>query len=258
MFPFLQEGLFRRLFPINSIVDAKFYITYIGFILLTFVGAYLFGSINSAIIISKTLYRDDIRKHGSGNAGMTNMLRTYGLGAAGLTLLGDLLKTAFAILLAGILFGFGYVGGVSIGGDGICYIAGLFAVMGHIFPIYYGFKGGKGVLATATMALILTPIPFLILLAIFVLIVWASKYVSLGSVSVAVLYPIILHGYFIVTFGPESLLGFVSLSSILLAIIIVWSHRENLERIGNRTERKISFKKKPKPEKEDEDNDENG
>ena len=259
MFAFLQIGLFGRLFPIGTIIDSKYYVAYVGFILLTIFGSYLFGSINSSIIISKTLYGDDIRKHGSGNAGMTNMLRTYGLGAAGLTLLGDLLKTALAILLAGIFFGFGYVGGVSIGGSeaGICYVAALFAVLGHIFPIFYGFKGGKGVLATATMALILTPVPFLFLLVVFVLIVWASKYVSLGSVSVAVLYPVILPGYFILTFGPGSVPLLVSLSSVLLAIIIVWSHRENLERIGNRTERKISFKKKPKPE-EDTDDGKNG
>ena len=139
--------------------DWHFYLTYVGFVLLVIFGSYLLGSINSSIIISKVLYRDDIRKHGSGNAGMTNMLRTYGKGAAGLTLLGDMMKTALAVLLAGILFGFNYVGGVSVG-DGYCYVAGLFAVLGHIFPVYYGFKGGKGVLVTSTMALILTPIPF--------------------------------------------------------------------------------------------------
>ena len=226
-----------------------FYLAYIGFVLLVIFGSYLLGSINSSIIISKVLYRDDIRKHGSGNAGMTNMLRTYGKGAAGLTLLGDMLKTALAIVLAGLLFGFNYIGGVSVG-DGFCYVAGLFAVLGHIFPIYYGFKGGKGVLATATMALIVSPVPFLILFAIFVAIVWASRYVSLGSVTVAVLYPVVLHGYFIIRFSgaQHSMPGIAAFATIALAIIIVWCHRGNLQRISDRTERKISFKKTPKPD----------
>ena len=230
-------------------------LVYIGFVMLVILGAYLLGSINSSIIISKIIYRDDIRKHGSGNAGMTNMLRTYGKGAAGLTLIGDMLKTALAILLAAIFFGFNYVGGLSIG-DGFCYVAGLFAVIGHIFPVYYGFKGGKGVLATATMALILTPIPFLILLLLFVIIVWISKYVSLGSVTVAILYPIALHGYFTLRFpeAEKTLPGLVAFSAIALAIIIVWCHRGNLQRISNRTERKISFKKKPKADTEDNGN----
>ncbi|MBR5140534.1 MAG: glycerol-3-phosphate 1-O-acyltransferase PlsY [Clostridia bacterium] len=232
-------------------VDWQFYVTFMGLVLLLIIGSYLFGSINSSIIISKLLYHDDIRKHGSGNAGMTNMLRTYGKGAAGLTLLGDMLKTALAIVLGGVLFGFNYAGGVSMG-DGYCYVAGLFAVLGHIFPIYYGFKGGKGVLATSTMALILTPIPFLILFVFFVIIVWISKYVSLGSVTVAILYPVLLHGYFTIMF-PEAqytMPGLISFSAIMLALLIVWCHRGNLKRISNRTERKISFKKKPNPNEE--------
>ena len=218
-----------------------------GFVVIVMAAGYFLGSINSAIIISKLMFRDDIRKHGSGNAGMTNMLRTYGKGAAGLTLLGDLLKTAFAILLAAILFGFNYAGGLSVG-DGMCYVAGLFAVVGHIFPVYYGFKGGKGVLATATMALILSPLPFVILLLLFIGIVWVSKYVSLGSVTVAILYPVVLHGFFTVIFADaqHTMPGLTAFSSIAVAIIIVWCHRGNLARISNGTERKISFKKKPK------------
>lgn len=211
------------------------------FVLVSIVAAYFLGSINSAIFISKLLYRDDIRNHGSGNGGMTNMLRTFGKGAAGLTLLGDLLKTVIAIVISGLLLGFNYAGGICHG-DGYCYVAGLFAVLGHIFPIYYGFKGGKGVLVTAAMALVLTPLPFLILLAIFVLVVWLSKYVSLGSVISAILYPIVLTGYIKVMGAP--LPGLLTLSTILIAIIIVYCHRENLQRISDRTERKLSFKKK--------------
>lgn len=239
----LNEGLFVCIFS-KGAVGWLYWTVYFAFVLISIVAAYLFGSINSSIIISKVLYRDDIRRHGSGNAGTTNMLRTYGKTAALLTLLGDMLKTALAITVSGILFGFNYVAGVSTG-EGFCYMAGLFAVLGHIFPIYYGFKGGKGVLSTATMALMLSPIPFLILLLVFILIVYLSKYVSLGSVSGAILYPVMLHGYFTFCFGKMSMPGIASICTIVLAIIIVWCHRENLQRISDRTERKISFKKKP-------------
>ena len=253
----LNEGLWVYL--INKNLISVEHSTLIYFLLIAAIIAvsYLLGSMNSAIILSKLVYKDDIRRHGSGNGGLTNMLRTYGKGAAGLTLLGDIMKTVIAILVAGVLFGFNYVGGISTG-DGVCYIAGLFVVVGHVFPCYYKFKGGKGVLATAAMALILSPVPFLLLLLVFIGIVAASKYVSLGSVTVAVLYPIVLSGYFKFMFAKTdiSLPGFAALTSIILAILIVWCHRGNLQRIGNRTERKISFKKKPeaaKSEEEEED-----
>lgn len=203
--------------------------------------AYLLGSINSAILISKVIYRDDIRKHGSGNGGMTNMLRTFGGKAAILTLVGDLLKTAIAVFIAGLVYGFWYTAGIAT--SEMCYMAGLFAVLGHIFPLYYRFKGGKGVLVTSTMALILTPVPFLILLAIFAAIVYMSRYVSLGSVSVAVLYPVLLHGAFAVVFEAP-MPGLMALSTIVLACLIVWCHKENLKRISEGTESKLSFKKK--------------
>ena len=130
-------------------------------------------------------------------------------------------------------------------------MAGFFAVIGHILPIYYGFKGGKGVLCTAAMALILTPIEFVILLGVFVLIVWWSKYVSLGSVTVAVLYPIVVSGHIKVAFSnalPQN--GVMALITILLAIIIVYCHRGNLQRISDGTERKLSFKSKKKEDTE--------
>ena len=246
MFNLNDGGLFKMWFP--NAFDQGFawttdtYTVFWSMIAIIALASYLLGSINSAIIISKVLYRDDIRKHGSGNAGMTNMQRTYGNGAAGLTLLGDLLKTVIAISIAGVCFGFGYIFGLST--NGYCYVAGLFAVIGHVFPVYYGFKGGKGVLSTATMALVLTPWIFLILFALFVAIVAMSKYISLGSV--AVLYPVVISGAFSVVFGlPLSLE--IALSTILLAILIVICHLGNLKRISDRTERKFSFKKKKEP-----------
>ena len=238
----LNEGLMKYIFE-GKMADAKFYIAYALAILATIAIPYLLGSINSAIIVSKVGYKDDIRNHGSGNAGLTNTLRTYGLGAAGVTLLGDILKTVLAITVAGVIWGFGYVAGIST--QQFLYVAGLFSVLGHIFPVYYGFKGGKGVLATATMALMLSPIPCVILLAIFVGLVAWTKYVSLGSVVGVGLYPVIVSGYFMVRFGVAAP-GLTALCTVLLAILIVWCHRGNLQRISDRTERKISFKKKEK------------
>ena len=232
----LNEGLLYHIFGKEVPALALF-----GSLLLVLLAAYFLGSINSAIISSKAVYKDDIRKHGSGNGGMTNMLRTFGGKAALLTLAGDLGKTVVSIFIAGFVFGFQYVGGISV--SEFCYVAGLLAVIGHVFPVYYNFKGGKGVLATATLALILTPIPFLILFCVFAAVYGMSKYISLGSVSVAALYPVVLHGYFAVVF-ESPMPGLISLASILLAILIVWCHRENLKRISERTERKTYLRKK--------------
>ena len=240
----INEGGLLALFVSLTAKEGAAYLVWILCFLAVIAIGYLLGSVNSAILISKVLYRDDIRRYGSGNAGMTNMLRTYGLKAAGLTLVGDVLKSALAIGFAGVLFGFGYFRGVSVCAE--CYIAGLFAVVGHIFPVYYKFKGGKGVLVTAATALILSPAVFGILLLVFVGIVYASKYVSLGSVSVAFLYPVALNAYFKVVFAGMSPSGMISLSSILLALLIIWCHRGNIQRIMDRTERKISFKTKEK------------
>ena len=232
----LNEGLITYLFP-----DGCRAILFFGCLLAVLLAAYFLGSINSAILFSKLIYKEDIRTKGSGNAGMTNMLRSFGGKAALLTLAGDLGKTAISIFIAGFVFGFGYIGGISV--NGYCYFAGLFAVLGHIFPVYYKFKGGKGVLVTSTMALILTPIPFIILFCVFAAIFAISHYVSLGSVSVAVLYPVVLHGYFAVVF-ERPMDGLISLATIALACIIVWCHRGNLKRISERTEKKTYLRKK--------------
>ena len=232
----INEGLLLHLFGQN--VPLIVYLASLFFVLLA---SYLLGSINSAILFSKLVYKEDIRTKGSGNGGMTNMLRTYGGKAALLTLAGDLGKTVISIFIAGFVFGFGYIGGVSVSGE--CYFAGLFAVLGHVFPIYYKFKGGKGVLVTSTMALILSPIPFIILFGVFAAIFAMSHYVSLGSVCVAMLYPVVMHGYFAVVF-ESPMDGLIALATIILACLIVWCHRGNLKRISERTEKKTYLRKK--------------
>ena len=241
MFSLNNGGIFGWLFNkasgvLSDASELKYYLFYFGFMLVMIAAAYLLGSLNSAIIVSRVLYRDDIRKHGSGNAGLTNTLRTYGKNAALLTLFGDILKTVLAVVVGGVLFGFGYIRAIST--SEMCYVAGLFAVFGHVFPIYYKFKGGKGVLAASTMALILSPFLLLILFAIFAAIVAISKYVSLGSVIAVMTYPILLdriEGTSICT-----------VIAFLIAALVVYNHRENIKRLYEGKENRISIGKKDK------------
>ena len=164
--PFFNTGMFRAFISDN---DTLFFI--ICGIVLTVV-PYLLGSINFAIIISGKSYGDDVRSHGSGNAGMTNMLRTYGKKAAALTLLGD----AFKAILAAI------VGYYMMGMYG-AYIAGFFCVLGHTFPIFFKFKGGKGVATSGMVIFMISPITGVFCLLTFLVVVFGTRYVSLGSAS---------------------------------------------------------------------------
>ena len=209
------------------------------FLLPALLVGYLLGSLNSAVIVSSLLYRDDIRRHGSGNAGLTNMFRTYGKRAALLTLLGDILKTALAVFLGGFFFGFYYAQSLSFGYMG--YIMGFACVIGHIKPVFYHFHGGKGVLCTAVVALILAPPVFAVLLLVFILIVWLTRYVSLGSVVVAGLLPIAIQGYMQTFLGQEHYDGALVLLSLLFTVVVVFCHRQNLIRLWNHQENKFSF-----------------
>ena len=248
----LNTGLFAYLFPETPYWTALPWYVLLPAVILTLAIAYLLGSINSAIIVSKLFYGEDVRTKGSGNAGTTNVLRNYGAKAALMTLLGDILKTAIAICVAGVLFGFNYVG-AAVSVSEMCYVAGLFAVIGHVFPVYYKFKGGKGVLSTATMALVLCPAIAGVLILIFVGIVWFSRFVSLGSVIGVTLFPVVLNGYFAVFGGGAKPMPMMVLSSIILAVLIVWCHRSNLARISRGEENKLSFGKKKKAEPEPEE-----
>ena len=243
----LNQGLWYYIVNVanDGLSAGKYFLLTLGFALISVISGYLLGSINSAILVSKLKYGEDIRKFGSGNAGMTNMLRTYGKGAAALTAVGDIMKTVLAICIGGILGGFCYMGGISVGGLycelPLAYIAGFFAIVGHILPIFYGFKGGKGVLCTAAMALVLTPAEFAFLFLVFVLVVYLSKYISLGSVSVAFLYPIAVSFHIRLAFsGANVQNGIMALITIIIAIIVIYCHRGNLKRISEGTERKLS------------------
>ena len=226
------------------------------FVIISCIGGYLLGSINTSILISRVFYREDIRNFGSGNAGMTNMLRTYGVAAAAGTFIGDLLKTVIAVSIPGIIFGFQFVGeatnelgevvytyvGVSI--NPFCYVAGLFAVVGHIFPIYHKFKGGKGVMTLMTTAILLSHGPMLPLFCLFLIMLFSFRYMSLASVTLSALYPVALSVWFKIFLGNPH--GLISLSAIAIAVLVVWSHRGNRKRIADKTERKVTFGKRKK------------
>ena len=202
------------------------------------VAAYLLGSINFAIIISGRTYKQDIRNFGSKNAGMTNMMRTYGKKAAGLTLGGDAFKAILSCLIGYTLLG-------QLG----AYIAGLFCICGHVFPVFYGFKGGKGVVTAAATILMCDPIIFVILLAMFVIIVAFTKFISLGSVMCMLLYPILLStlSEFAnkITTG-EAIPSPYIIFPFMMMLIIVIKHWANIKRLLNGTESKFSFKKSVK------------
>lgn len=189
---------------------------------------YLIGSINPAIIFSKVFYHDDIRTHGSGNAGATNTLRTYGKKMSVAVFLCDVLKAAFAV-------GFGWLMmGHDMGGA----IAGFFVIFGHMFPVYYRFKGGKGVACAAVVVLMMSPVSFLFCLIVFLIIVLGTKFVSLASVISVALYPLFIAAF------PGQNRGSIGIFAVFIAGFVIFMHRGNLKRIYNGEESKISFKKK--------------
>lgn len=196
------------------------------------VGSYFIGSINPSIILSKKLYGDDVRAHGSGNAGTTNMTRTYGKKMGILIFALDFSKAAIAVILGSV------IARVSLGGA----VAALFVVLGHTFPVFYKFKGGKGVACTAACILLLSPISFLFLFPIFALIVLFSKYISLGSIVTALLFPLFA-SVFPSPLAPNG--GLIPLVACVLALLILFMHRENIKRLMEGKENKFYlFKKK--------------
>ena len=198
--------------------------------------AYLLGSISFSVIISKKLAGFDVREKGSGNAGATNMLRSVGKGAV-LTLIGDCLKGVIAILVAVI------VGKIAKNADKalLVQLAGIAVVLGHTFPIFFNFKGGKGV-ATALGVVLVTNWQIGLICLVFALVLMAlSRMVSLGSVGACVLFPVLvlfIKSNYIVTEGSSYLIY-----SIILAVIVAFNHRSNIKRLLTGTENKISFKK---------------
>ena len=200
--------------------------------------AYLIGSINFSVIISKRMAGFDVREKGSGNAGTTNMLRSIGVKAAVITLLCDILKGVVVILIA-IL-----IGNIVDGLDDalLVQLAGIFVIIGHTFPIFFGFKGGKGI-ATSLGVLLMINWQIGLICLVFALILMAiTRMVSVGSIAAAILFPVLvvfIGQNYIVPVNNWSYLIF----SIIIAILVLFNHRENLKRIFTGKENKISFKK---------------
>lgn len=203
--------------------------------------AYLIGSINFSVILSKKMAGFDVRQKGSGNAGTTNMLRSVGKKAAAITLICDILKGVVSIgiaILVGYLFN---AQNKSI----LVQIAAIAVVIGHTFPIFFGFKGGKGV-ATSLGVLIMTNWQIgLICLAIAIIIMAITKMVSLGSCMAAIAFPLltyfaanIFENAYIVKEGSSYFVY-----SIILAVIVLFNYRSNIKRIITGKENKLSFKK---------------
>ena len=199
---------------------------------------YLFGLIQTGYIYGK-IKKIDIRKHGSGNAGTTNALRTLGWKAGVITFIGDCLKCVLAVTVVQFLF-------IQDPHQGLyAMYAGLGAVLGHNFPFYLRFKGGKGIASTAGLILAVNPIMFLIVAVVFISIVLITQYVSLGSIIIMVLFVIMVvisgqSGWLLVL--PGDLYEYYAIA-IVLALLAIWRHRANIKRLLSGTENKTDVRK---------------
>lgn len=210
------------------------------FLVCSLVGGYLLGSFNASIIFGKIFKGVDIRSQGSKNAGMTNSLRVFGKKAAVFVFLFDLLKSVVAVLVAGAVGKklFAEVPEIALYGQ---YLAGLGSVLGHNFPLYFMFRGGKGILASWGVIMILDYRIALVLLTVFVLVVAATRYVSLASITSAMIYPL-----FVIAFnvgGPRPATTYYILLSLVISVLAVYRHKANIARLRAGTESKLGEKK---------------
>ncbi len=203
--------------------------------------AYLIGSINFSILISERKAGYDIRQKGSGNAGTTNVLRNLGKKYAAITLICDVLKGVVAIGIAVV------AGNIVKDANNalLVQIAGIAVVLGHTFPIFFGFRGGKGVATSLGILLITNWQIGLICLVFGVVLIALTRVVSMGSMAAAVLFPVLtlfIGGEYYIVQGSGLGNGYF-IYSVILAIIVIFNHRENIKRILSGSENKISFKK---------------
>lgn len=219
--------------------------------IITAIISYLVGSINTSIILSRSIYGTDIRKSGSGNAGATNMLRTHGKGMAVATLICDVLKGTLMVIVAIWLdnifapdtstrltyFEEAYLVG------NLKYLAAIFVVLGHDFPIFFGFRGGKGVATSLGAVLALDPAVAGIMLLVALTIMICSRYVSLGSITAAAFYPLILLVKLLADGkNPMDNLPYIAMAFVL-AVILILKHHSNIAKLLRGTENKLFAKK---------------
>ncbi len=216
---------------------------YAGTLLICAIFSYIVGSVNFGVIISKKMCHDDVRNYGSGNSGMTNMLRVYGKKAGVLTFLGDAGKAALCALV-----------GLMLAGNGCGYVALAACMVGHAFPIFFGFKGGKAVACACGGMLVLEPAAALILFFFFAVIVGSTKYVSLGSIIGASLLPVIVNTLWNWELSLHSVRSYdywiVCVCTVFYACFVIWLHRGNMKRLLAGEERKTDLFGKKKKNKE--------
>ena len=190
--------------------------------------AYMLGSVNTSIIVGK-IKGIDIRQHGSGNAGATNTLRTLGKSSAVMVLVGDILKGVLGVLI-----------GMYLDPEFGKYVAGVAAVLGHNYPVFFGFKGGKGILTSAAVIFMIDWKMGLTLLAIALAIMAVTRYVSLGSVVGSLLFPIIVVVFYK---GQNTFYQYLTFATII-AVLAIYRHKANIQRLMNGTESKLGSKNK--------------
>ena len=202
-------------------------------VLLVMLLSYFFGCFNGSFMVSHFIIRDDVRKHGSGNAGLTNFYRTYGAKYALLVIACDMGKTVAACLLGSFFFR-------CLGWDGTLgtLLAGLGCELGHIFPVFYGLRGGKGILSGGTLVLLLNWRVAAVAWALFLLLWLTTRYVSLASITATCSAPITV--YFV--YGHNWLYTGLCLA---VAALVVWCHRENTQRLLHGTEKKFKWHVNP-------------
>ena len=212
-------------------------------VLATAAEAYLLGSIDTGILVSKYLYHDDVRNYGSGAAGMTNMLRTFGKKAAAFTAAGDVLKGVAAVCIGRWLFGFLPADAAVSPYLGV-YLTAILAVVGHTKPIYFGFKGGKGVLVAGGAILAIQPILLPVLTVVFLLCLVPTGMVSLGSIAMAASYPVLTLIYGLLKgFAVGDLIVCV-VGAAIMGGMVIWMHRANIQRIREGKEYRFGSKHK--------------
>jgi len=192
--------------------------------------AYLCGCFNGAVIVSKYILRDDVRNHGSGNAGLTNFHRTFGGGLTALVILTDMLKAIVALLISGVIFQNLLYNGAQIALFAK-YWGALFCLLGHMFPCMFGFKGGKGILSGGMIAIMIDWRIALVVWGGFIILVLLTRYVSLGSVWAGGSFPFISWYCY-----PDPL---IVVLAFLCGGLVVWKHRGNIQRLLNGTESKF-------------------
>ncbi len=208
----------------------------IALVLCVAAGSYLAGCCNGAIITSFLFFHNDVRSYGSHNAGLTNFYRVYGAQYAAFVILLDMLKAFVAVKLGSILFGY-YLGQQLIGE----YFSALFCIIGHIFPAFYSFKGGKGILCSGTLLLLLDWRIAAVGWGLFLVLWLTTRYVSLGSICAALSFPITTAIFY---WGSWIVLAL----SVVIAALVIWAHRANVGRLLHGTESKFQWHKKG-PEK---------